>query len=302
LETPGIAPDKRPLRVAVTGGSGRIGSYVIRALLARNHAPVNFDRNAPQENNCPFVKLEMTDREAVRAELRGFDALCHLAEIPNISKPMTEDGVFQHNTRASSNVMMACADLGISRLIYTSTCQVYGCWGFHSIAPETLPFDETHTLRPQNAYSVSKVANEHFARLMQMRHGLSVAIFRFPWVVATELDAPTSPGWKLLRAAAGVSDGFGTYLHAADAAEAYALALEKLRPGCDAYHFVANDVFSAIPISERLRRAYPDYPSLPTGWPDYKCPVSTQKALAHFGWSPVYSVRAEFERFFGPTS
>jgi nucleoside-diphosphate-sugar epimerase len=240
------------LRVAVTGGSGRIGRFVIRALLERGHEPYNIDVVKPLESNCEFLEVDLQDRERIRASLKCADALCHLAEIPNISDPLTEDGVFSHNTRVAATVLKAAADFKMRRAIYTSTCQVYGCWGFHAIPPEYLPLDESHPLRPQNAYAQSKVANEGFAKLMALRNGLSIAAFRFPWVLSSEMDKPENPIWDQLRNSSGLCDGFGTYLHAEDAARAFVLALESPRPGFEAYHFAANDTFSSIPISERL--------------------------------------------------
>jgi nucleoside-diphosphate-sugar epimerase len=285
--------------VAVTGGSGRIGSYVLKALLARGHDPYNIDIVAPREKNCEFHQIDLQDREKTRAALKGAEALCHLAEIPNIMDPLTEDGVFSHNTLVGATVLKAAAEFKMRSAIYTSTCQVYGSWGYHAIPPEKLPFDETHPLRPQNAYSQSKVANEGFARLMSQRHFIPITAFRFPWVLCFEVEDEKSPGWAQLRAATGECDGFGTYLHAEDAAQAYVLALENPGHGFEAYHFVANDVFSAIPLAERLEKVYPNFPKLEERWPAYKCPVSTKKAFEKLGWAPKYSVREAHKKMFG---
>lgn len=287
------------LRVIVTGGSGRIGSEVIRALLARGHRPENLDLIKPDVENCPYQKIDMTDRAAVRKAIEGADAVCHLAEIPNIMDPLTEDGVFSANTASTAHVLQAAADFKVKHAIYTSTCQVYGCWGFHQIPPERLPFDEEHPFRPQNAYAQSKVANEGFARLMALRHDLSLAIFRFPWVMSTEIDNAQSRGWPLLRQAVGEIDGFGTYLHVSDAASAYVQSLENPRAGCEAYHFVADDVFSATPIRTRIRESFKNFPELPANWPDFQSPVSTRKAKALLNWAPKFSAREAHRKFFG---
>lgn len=287
------------LRVVVTGGSGRIGSEVIRALLARGHKPVNLDLAKPAIDNCPYLKIDMTDRQSVRDAIKGADAVCHLAEIPNIMEPLTEDGVFSANTASTAHVLQAAADFKLKHAIYTSTCQVYGCWGFHQIPPERLPFDEELPLRPQNAYALSKVANEGFARLMTLRHNLSIAIFRFPWVMSKEIETAQSSGWPLLRQASGEVDGFGTYLHVSDAASAYVASLENPRPGCEAYHFVADDVFSATPIRARIRESFKNFPELPETWPDFQTPVSTRKAKTLLGWAPKFSAREAHQKFFG---
>ena len=105
------------LRVVVTGGSGRIGSEVVRALLARGHRPVNLDLAKPLVDNCPYLQIDMTDRKAVREAMKGADAVCHLAEIPNIMDPLTEDGVFSANTASTAHVLKAAADFKLKHAI-----------------------------------------------------------------------------------------------------------------------------------------------------------------------------------------
>src|SRR6185436_4961681 len=104
------------------------------------------------------------------------------AEIPNVGGSISPEDVFSHNTQAGSVVLQTAADLKLKRMIYTSTAQVYGCWGYGLVPPVRLPFDETHPLRPQNAYSLGKAAKEWYAQMVSKQSGLSIAIFRFPWV------------------------------------------------------------------------------------------------------------------------
>jgi nucleoside-diphosphate-sugar epimerase len=94
----------------------------------------------------------------------------------------------------------------------------------------------------------------------------------------------------------GPPDGFGTYVHSPDMARAYRLALEHPRPGCEAYHFAANDVMTRQPIRDRLRQHWPDCPPLPDDWPAFKSPVLTGKAKAHFAWEPQFSLRDQYTR------
>jgi len=152
--------------------------------------------------------------------------------------------------------------------------------------PQGLPMDETQPVHPHNAYALSKVANEAYARLLAEREGLSVAAFRLPWVVGHDYDDAWADS---LRPPPARTDGFATYIHAADAARGYALALEHPRPGFEVYHFSAKEILSLHPLAHRLKDHHPEYPPLPADWPAFKSPLLTGKLREHFGWEPGWN-------------
>jgi nucleoside-diphosphate-sugar epimerase len=286
------------LRVAVTGGSGHIGHHLIKHLLDHGHQVVNLDRRQARQPLCRFVFIDLRQRDQVQRALEHVDAVCHLGEIPNVDLPISPEEIFHSNTAAGSTVLQCAADLGLRRAIYTSSCQAYGCWGRDYHAPLHLPFDETLPLRPQNAYGLSKAVNEDYAHLVARRHGLSVAIFRFPWVNDWDMKAK-GPDWKWFADHTGRGEGFATYVHVSDAVAAYRLALEHPRPGCEAYHFIANEVMCARPIRAALLEHHPDFPPLPVDWPLFKSPVLTDKAREHFGWQPAWNLLDFYRQAFG---
>jgi nucleoside-diphosphate-sugar epimerase len=278
------------MRVAVTGGSGRIGTVLCRELVARGHDVINLDRRPPTgESAGRFVLLDLADlasREPVRALLGQVEAVCHLGEIPNVHHGPSPDEVFAQNTRAGATVLQAAADLKLRRAIYTSSAQVYGFWDHPAATPLRLPFDETHPVTPHNAYAMGKVANEGYARMLAERQGLSVAAFRFVWVRVEDYDDEHA---RSLRTMPPRTDGFATYVHVSDVARGYALALENPRPGFEAYHFSAPEIASLQPLRQRLAAHHPDYPPLPADWPDFKSPLLTTKLREHFGWEAKWN-------------
>jgi nucleoside-diphosphate-sugar epimerase len=281
------------LRVAVTGGSGSIGSQVIKQLLAAGHQAINIDRRQADEPLARFVFADVTRREQVQPILEQVDAVCHLGEIPNNGPSHSPDTIYGRNATAASAVLQSAADLKIQRVIYTSTCQVYGTWG-DNVPPLRLPLDETHPLRPHNAYALSKASNEGFCHLVARKYGLSIAIFRFPAV----LNFRGAERWYRRRMHdEGPTHDLQTYVGVDDAARAYVLALEQPRPGCEAYHFSAAEVQSAIPLRQRLAEYHPDFPPLPPDWPDFKSPMLCDKARSHFGWEPTWNLREEWQKF-----
>jgi nucleoside-diphosphate-sugar epimerase len=171
-------------------------------------------------------------------------------------------------------------------------------WDRPVVGPIRMPFDETHPLQPQNVYALSKAANEMFARFIAAHDGLSVAIFRIPWVL-TEEGAFSEEGLRWFTGKDDKFDGFGTYVHGSDVGRAMSLAVENPRPGCEAYHVSAAEVRGSEPVRDRVQRAHPDWPVLPEGWETFRTPMLMDKLRDHFGFEPKWEYKAEYRKRFG---
>lgn len=292
-ETP-QAPTK--LRIAVTGGSGNIGTAVARELLARGHEVTILDRRAPRVDGARFVFVDLRDRQVLQPVLDRVDAVIHLGEIPNENAGISSQDVYASNTVAGSTVLQTAADLKLARVIYTSSCQVYGVWGGHegrSIRPAKFPMDETQPLNPRNPYSLAKVANEGYAQIMAERHGLSTVIMRLPLVIGKGrwirhmMRWTSGPNWYVES-----RDGYWTFVADEDVARAYAAAIEMDHrvAGAEAYNLIAPDILGREPLRERLATIEPPaLPPLPDDWPERGAPVDTSKARNKFGWVPKHT-------------
>ncbi len=283
------------MRVAVTGGSGNVGSAVAKRLIDAGHQVLVLDKKAPRYEGAKFIYLDLRDRQILQPALDGCDAVVHLGELPNSGAGDSPQDVFARNTSTGSTVFQTCADLKIARVIYTSTCQVYGLWGNdkkqESVRINALPMDETQPLNPQNAYALSKVANEGYAKLMTLHHGLSVAAFRLPHVMQDRwMDRYLSWVQNNPKHYSEGHDGYWTFIHGADVADAYLLALEQPRPGFEAYHLFSPDIIGFVPLRQRIDELkITNFPVLPDDWPDTAAPVTCAKALDHFGWRATRS-------------
>jgi nucleoside-diphosphate-sugar epimerase len=279
------------LRVVVTGGAGRIGRLVVKLFTEAGHEVTSVDRKPDPESPVKFVECDLRRREAVQPILENADAVVHLGEMPTHTNNQWKDEVFAHNTAVGSCILQTAADLKLKRVIYTSTCQVYGLWGMdygHAV-PRELPMDETHPLYPRNVYALSKACNEQFAKLMAEHHGLSVAAFRMPWVPVEEPDDKWIKWFESQSDRPGRHEGMGTYIHGKDVARVYLAAVEQPRPGFDVYHITAPEVWTYLPLREWLEKHHPDFPKLPSDWPLRKTPLSLEKARQHFGWEPKWN-------------
>src|SRR5687767_269958 len=107
----------RAVRIAVTGGSGRIGAFVVKELLARGHEVINIDRKQAAHPLTRLVYADLTRREQVQPIFEQVEAVCHLGEIPSVHGSRSPEEVIAHNVQAGTVVLQTAADLRLKRVI-----------------------------------------------------------------------------------------------------------------------------------------------------------------------------------------
>src|SRR5688500_855866 len=160
------------MKVVVTGVAGRLGSRVAAALVAAGHEVVASDVRVADEAVAGAVPLRVVDLcqiEPVRELVQGADVVCHLGNLPGTNYSGRSKG-FINNTAANYNVFLAATEAGVRRMVYASSIQAYGCFGFTSgdgpgsfTRPQYLPTDEHPPLHPAAAYPLSKANGEFIA-------------------------------------------------------------------------------------------------------------------------------------------
>jgi dTDP-glucose 4,6-dehydratase len=155
-------------KVLVTGAGGFIGSHLTEALVtagAQVRAMVHYNSagrrgwldQSPLKNDMEIVAGDITDGGSVSAAMQGRDVVFHLAALIAIpysySAPLS---YVQTNIVGTLNVLEAARRLGTSRVIQTSTSEVYGTAQF-------VPISETHPLQGQSPYSASKIGADKLA-------------------------------------------------------------------------------------------------------------------------------------------
>jgi NAD dependent epimerase/dehydratase len=172
-------------RVLVTGGDGFIGSHLVERLVregntVRATACYNsfgtwgwLDDLAPEiRREVEIVSLDIRDGDCVRAAVKGCETVLHLAAL--IAIPFSyrsPESYVQTNIQGTLNLLLASRDLGVRRLVHTSTSEVYGTARF-------VPITEEHPLQAQSPYAASKIAADQMALAFQRSFGLPVAVIR----------------------------------------------------------------------------------------------------------------------------
>lgn len=211
-------------KVVVTGGSGRLGQFVIRELLAHSYEVLSLDRVPPREKLCMAWLADLRQAGDLFEALREAYGVVHLGayQAPNLAP----DGeTFSNNVSATYNVLRAAADMGVKKVVLVSSTAAFGFIYANKLwAPDYLPVDEKHPSKPQDSYGLSKVVGEQIAdSFVTIQPDMTISSLRFPGVNFDLTYESFRERWKMPAARAS---GFWTYIDARDAATACRLALE----------------------------------------------------------------------------
>ncbi len=131
------------MKVLVTGGGGFLGSAICRQLLARGDEIIAYQRSASEELKklgIQIVRGSITDAELLNSALKGVDAVIHTAAKAGIWGPY--DDYFRPNVTGTENVINACLNNGIHKLVFTSSPSVTHADGDIEGGDESLPYAE----------------------------------------------------------------------------------------------------------------------------------------------------------------
>jgi dTDP-glucose 4,6-dehydratase len=155
-------------RVLVTGAGGFIGSHLTESLVqngATVRALVHYNAlgswgwldQSPLKNDLEVIAGDVTDRDSVSAAVRTIDVIFHLAALIAVPYSYLSPASFVHtNVEGTLNVFSVARDLGVERLVHTSTSEVYGPAVY-------VPIDEQHPLQAQSPYSATKIGADKIA-------------------------------------------------------------------------------------------------------------------------------------------
>lgn len=172
-------------KVLITGADGFIGSHLTEALVRQGFDVRAFvlynsfnswgwlDNVSPDVlTNLDVFAGDIRDPHGVRTAMRGCDAVLHLAALIAIPYSYhSPDTYIDTNVKGTLNVLQAARELNVSRVIHTSTSEVYGTARF-------VPITEEHPLQGQSPYSASKIGADQLAYSFYASFGVPVAIAR----------------------------------------------------------------------------------------------------------------------------
>ncbi len=303
------------MRVLVTGGAGYIGSVVTEELVKDGHQVVVYDslykgHRQAVAAGADFVQADLMDAATLRTTLtdRQINAVVHMAADSLVGESCAHPAKYYRNNLAAGLVLLdAMREVGIDRIVFSSTAATYG-------EPEKQPIEENAPNIPTNPYGQSKLAFEHAMRWYDEAYGLRYATLRYFNAAGASKNFGEShdPETHIipiaLQAAAGrrslvevygedypTRDGtcVRDYIHVIDLARAHILALKVVEQGSRIYNLgcggegysvrevikMARDVTGKeIPMHMAPRRA---------GDPAVLV-ASSEMIRRELGWKPQY--------------
>ena len=278
------------MRVLVTGGSGRLGSWVGRDLRDHGYEVVSVDRRFPAttEPGIHYREVAMDDLGQVVGAATGCDALVHLAAIPAPYRH-SDEFVFLNNVGATYNALQAAMIVGIKRAIIASSASAYGmAWARPTFPPLYAPLDEDHSFIVRDPYALSKETDERTAEMFVRRCGMTVLAYRYHWI-ALPGEAKRRASDPSVAPTDGATNLWG-YTDIRDAVRACRVGLEADVTGFVALNIIADDTLRPEPTEELLRTYLPTT-ELRSPVPGNASAWSNTRAREVLGFAPEHSWR-----------
>ncbi len=299
--------------ILVTGGCGYLGSAIIMELLEKGYHIRLLDNadcswknslelNKERRLRLDFLRGDITSENSLRKALHGVDSIIHLAAATNEALSFKHpERYFKINYEGSKKLCKVAGELGIEKIIYCSSCSVYGHSGEEFVSEETPPL-------PRSPYALSKLLGEQACLIYGSMSGISINSLRIPTLfglsIVTRLDTLVNRIIsKAIRKEKITIRGDGSQirpiLHVKDAARSFIFTLERDLPSGEIFNVVGenlrvNDIISLV--EEFLGKINVRY-SLEDMHPEiYSRPVSSTKFIS-CGFSTKLRLRDGIREF-----
>lgn len=180
-------------KVVVTGGAGFIGSNLVEALVKRGYAVTVIDNfstgklesvsnldysfhksgSKPISHNPGIIRGNILNVSLLKEAFKGSEYVFHVAAVPSVIKSIASPLYVQKiNVTGTLQVLKAALEAGVGKVIYSSSCAVYG-------DARELPIKEATIPNPLSPYAVSKLVGEYYCQLFTKEYGLPTLILRY---------------------------------------------------------------------------------------------------------------------------
>jgi len=153
-------------KIVVTGGAGFIGTHLVKELIALGHEVKVYDIALD-------AKLDVRDLNATKEFIKGADFVFHLAAIPSVQYSLEHpEETHKTNLEGTLNVLISSHEVGVKRVIFASSCAVYG-------DTEMFPTAEKTQAQPKSPYALEKFESEEYLKLFSRVYNLETVSLRY---------------------------------------------------------------------------------------------------------------------------
>jgi len=286
------------MKVLVTGASGQLGPFVIRALMER-HDVVLMSRRPPDPAFAAlrWVQGDLTVFADCRQAVQGVDAIQHLAAQPwpvdhpklqgqAVVQGISFDATFKSNMLGLYYLMQAAVEAGVGRVVMAGSNCALGHGYRISQTPfpyQALPIDESHPAYPEDSYSYSKLAGEMLLASYTRAYGMRTYVTRPAAICSSQRrqqmahHAVPASGWN---------PWLWAWVGSEDVASAHRLLMEgpDTLPLHDVYYLTADDTTALEPSAELIARFQPALLPFAAKLRGYQAFFSSKKLTQAVGW------------------
>ncbi len=176
----------KELKILVTGGAGFIGSWVVDALLKLDNEVIVYDNFSDfyrgkekniqhnlSKRNFSLIRKDLLEYSSLIQAMQDVDLVIHEAAQANVRYSLSNPLIVHNvNVTGTLNVLMAAKEAEVQKVVNASSSSVYGI-------PQQLPINESHPLRPNSPYALSKVLAEKYCNLFFELYELNVVTLRY---------------------------------------------------------------------------------------------------------------------------
>jgi nucleoside-diphosphate-sugar epimerase len=243
------------VQILVTGARGRIGTAVVRRLLAAGHRVVSADVSDVTGEVPDEVVVDLRDSTAVRSAVEGMDAVVHAGAIPG-NRPGMAAEIDHINVLGTLNVLRVMSQNDVDLGVLFSSINAIGIVGGHDV-PDRLPFGDDHPQRPWTGYQLGKQLGEFTAAAFAREFGMRLTSLRPTFVSTSEWyrrieSEPLPAEW--------LRNELGGYVDREDVVDAVVAGLDVTAPGHNAVLLSAPDTAFTRPTADLVREHLPQVP------------------------------------------
>ena len=159
------------MKIIVTGGSGFVGRHLTESLSKEHN--VSILDICPPKNNVNFIEANIINFNEIKNILNDFDIIIHLAALVGVESCENDPiKTLEFNINGTKNVLEACRNSNIKKIIFSSSSEIYG-------QPLSVPIKESDPLIPITTYGISKLAAEEYVKSYSKMYGINYTILRF---------------------------------------------------------------------------------------------------------------------------
>ena len=271
-------------RIVVTGAKGGTGRSIVAVLQDAGYEVLGLDIHSVGHREGGYAQHDLVDGDGLNDLFAGAGGVVHFGSVPTDAWSSRTEA-FRNVVMGGFNVLQACVNTGVERLVYASSMEVYG-----DLAQQPhLPIAEDSPTAPPGAYGSAKLALESVAADFSRWHGLPVAALRLNRIVYEG-----SFEWRLqphTQSDAPAAEVLWGYIDARDVATACRAWLEAAVPGFRVFNLAAQDVCVETPTADLLRQYYPQMRDIRSAYEPHQCLYDSSAIRRELGWQERYDWR-----------